>query len=451
MRRGADVGQYGQTGIDFFISYSPPDIRWAEWIAWQLERAGYRIMMQAWDFVPGTNFIDFMDRGVSESLAVVAVLSQSYMRSKWGRWEWQTAIRSSPERPDDRLITVRIEDFEITGLLANITFLDLVGVDDPAVAQRRLLQRIGAAVNGRAKPPEQPPYPVLGRTLDGIESGVAPPVEPVEAHPRLRTRPPVVYPPRHRDGTSPSVVRLLQIAGLGLGPHGRSARRILDEFEIALGSDPEIDALLIGGDLTAAGGIRDFDQALDFVIGLRRLLNLPPHRVALVPGPADLTLAASRAYFSNCEADEIEPELPYWPKWRHYARFFDNLYDGVDGASFTQQQPWSLFEMGDLRIVVAGLNATMADSHLGLSRHSTLGRSQGQWFGRALRNYPEPEWLRVGLIGGDRALLPEEQHTLETGVMLTSPESAHARLLTAHRADGWRHTEEIVPIEDQQR
>jgi hypothetical protein len=441
MRRSADVGQYGQSGIDFFISYSPSDIRWAEWIAWQLELSGYRTLLQAWDFVPGTNFIDFMDRGVSQALAVIAVLSRNYMKSNWARMEWQAALRSSPERPADRLITVRVEDFEITGLLAAITFLDLVAVDDPAVARRQLLSRIGDALSGRAKPREQPRYPYSDPAFDDVE-GDAVPVSLAAAHPRLRTRPPVVYPPRRPEGGEPpSTVRLLQIAGLRLGDR-RQTRRLLGEFEIALGSDPEIDVLLIGGDLTAAGGIRDFDEALNFVIGLRRLLHLSPHRVALVPGPDDLTLAASRAYFNSCEADEVEPELPYWPKWRHYSRFFDNLYDGVDGVSFTEQQPWSLFEMADLRIVVAGLNATMTDSHLGRDQHGTLGRTQGQWFARALRQYPQPEWFHLGLVGGDRPL-SEEMPALE---VLSSPPAGQARLLTARRASEWAYEEEAVPI-----
>ena len=41
---------------DFFISYNRADRTWAEWIAWQLEEAGYTTVLQAWDFGPGSNF-----------------------------------------------------------------------------------------------------------------------------------------------------------------------------------------------------------------------------------------------------------------------------------------------------------------------------------------------------------------------------------------------------------
>ncbi len=45
---------------DFFISYTRIDRGWAEWIAWQLEEAGYTAVIQAWDFRPGSNFVQEM-------------------------------------------------------------------------------------------------------------------------------------------------------------------------------------------------------------------------------------------------------------------------------------------------------------------------------------------------------------------------------------------------------
>jgi TIR domain len=41
---------------DFFVSYNSKDQDWAEWIAWELEEAGYSAVMQAWDFRPGDSF-----------------------------------------------------------------------------------------------------------------------------------------------------------------------------------------------------------------------------------------------------------------------------------------------------------------------------------------------------------------------------------------------------------
>ena len=49
---------------DFFISYNRTDRAWAEWIAWQLEEAGYTVIVQAWDFRPSTNFKAEMHRAL---------------------------------------------------------------------------------------------------------------------------------------------------------------------------------------------------------------------------------------------------------------------------------------------------------------------------------------------------------------------------------------------------
>ena len=119
-----------------FVSYTPADEGWASWIAWELESAGYRVVLQAWDFVPGTNFVDFMDRGVASAGAVIAVLSRAYLTSRFGRWEWQTAILADPGDPAAKLITVRVEDCPIEGLLSTITYVDLVGVARPGGGPR---------------------------------------------------------------------------------------------------------------------------------------------------------------------------------------------------------------------------------------------------------------------------------------------------------------------------
>jgi TIR domain len=64
----------------FFVSYTSADVAWAEWVAQTLEEAGYRTVLQAWDFRPGDNFIQRMDQALAEADRVVAVLSAAYFR-----------------------------------------------------------------------------------------------------------------------------------------------------------------------------------------------------------------------------------------------------------------------------------------------------------------------------------------------------------------------------------
>lgn len=42
---------------DFFVSFNSADRAWAEWIASELEAAGYTTYFQHWDFAPGANFV----------------------------------------------------------------------------------------------------------------------------------------------------------------------------------------------------------------------------------------------------------------------------------------------------------------------------------------------------------------------------------------------------------
>ena len=36
-------------GTDFFISHAGRDTAWAEWLAWQLQQAGYTVELDVWD------------------------------------------------------------------------------------------------------------------------------------------------------------------------------------------------------------------------------------------------------------------------------------------------------------------------------------------------------------------------------------------------------------------
>jgi WD40 repeat protein len=420
MSRRADPGTAGLP-VEIFISYSPADERWATWIAWELEAAGYRTMLQAWDFVPGTNFIDFMDRGLSQAALVVAVLSQHYLNSAYCRMEWQAALRADPGNPATRLVTIRVEDCRLDGLIATITYIDLLRVTDPNAARELLLQRIRHALAGRAKQ-DAAPYP---QTPGGGEGTVqhAPPAAADAPHPAAQTalrtrRAPASapsFPPALAKTAGPrSAVTLLHLPGprfgrgfVTAGENGSAAAlqaRIWADVtrRTAMGM-PRPDLILVTGDLTESGSLRECDEALTFLTGLRALLGLESHRCAIVPGGHDITGAACRAYFATCEADDIEPQAPYWPKWRHFTNMFDEFYRGLDGPLFESAQPWTLFVIPELRVVVAGLNSTMAASHRQDDNYGWIGEAQAAWFAERLTAFEQTGWLRIGVVRHDPA------------------------------------------------
>ena len=151
---------------DFFISYTQSDRAWAEWIAWILEEDGHRVLVQAWDFVPGTNWVQGMQAGTRDAARTIAVLSPEYLRSVYGETEWQAAWASDPEGTRRKLLTVRVAECDRPGLLAQVVGVDLFELAE-ATAKNRLRAMVAAAVKGRAKPEGKPGFPGVGRAVPG--------------------------------------------------------------------------------------------------------------------------------------------------------------------------------------------------------------------------------------------------------------------------------------------
>jgi len=140
----------------FFISYNQADRQWAEWIAWQLEGEGYTTILQAWDFLPGTNFVKQMDRAVQSAERTIAVLSPNYLNALYTHSEWQAAFKQDPTGEKGILIPVRVQECKPSGLLGTISYIDLVGQEDQAKAREILLTGV---LRRRAKPMSPPAFP----------------------------------------------------------------------------------------------------------------------------------------------------------------------------------------------------------------------------------------------------------------------------------------------------
>jgi tetratricopeptide (TPR) repeat protein len=159
----ADGTGHGSTW-DFFVSYTRADRAWAEWIAWLLEEDGYRVLVQAWDMLVGSNWVSSMDQGVQHTTRTMAVLSPEYLSSVYASAEWQAAWADDPQGQQRKLITVRVRGGQPPGLLASVVSIDLVGLSE-AAARRRLRDDIAATTRGRAKPGSPPPFPLTLRAM----------------------------------------------------------------------------------------------------------------------------------------------------------------------------------------------------------------------------------------------------------------------------------------------
>ena len=138
---------------NFFISYNHQDTAWAEWIAWHLERSGYSTVIQAWDFKAGSNFVLEMDEGLKQAQQVIAVLSPHYFASQFTPTEWTAKFAGDPRGL--KIVPVRVQQVQLTGLLAPIVYIDLVDKDETS-ATHELLTKIKQE---RAKPLRAPAFP----------------------------------------------------------------------------------------------------------------------------------------------------------------------------------------------------------------------------------------------------------------------------------------------------
>jgi tetratricopeptide (TPR) repeat protein len=143
---------------DFFVSYTQADRAWAEWLAWELEAAGYTTLLQAWDMPAGTAFVHAMDQAVQHTRHTILVLSPTYLRSEMTEAEWRPGFKADPSGKQRRLLPVRVEDCEPTGLLADRVWIDLAGTDE-ATARARLREEIPRALRGPGRPTVPPRFP----------------------------------------------------------------------------------------------------------------------------------------------------------------------------------------------------------------------------------------------------------------------------------------------------
>ena len=140
---------------NLFVSYNRHDRAFAEWIAWILEDAGHSVTIEAWDFRAGGNFVQYMDRAVTEADITIAVLSETYLNAAYTQPEWGAAFAQDPTGDKRKLIPVRVKECNVSGLLSQIVYIDLVGLEEKA-AQERLLCEI---FQTRLKPDRKPTFP----------------------------------------------------------------------------------------------------------------------------------------------------------------------------------------------------------------------------------------------------------------------------------------------------
>jgi tetratricopeptide (TPR) repeat protein len=164
---------------DFFISYTQADRDWAVWIAWVLEEKGHKVIIQDWDFRPGGNFVLDMQRAAAAAERTVAVLSPDYLQSRFTAPEWAAAFAKDPTGEKGILLPVRVREVELAGLLPQVVYIDLVGLDQDTSRVRLL----AGVKRERAKPARPPAFPGSPPRFPGSPKNDPTPALPLDVIP----------------------------------------------------------------------------------------------------------------------------------------------------------------------------------------------------------------------------------------------------------------------------
>lgn len=126
---------------DFFVSYTGTDLNFATWVAELLEANKYSVTIQAWDFRPGDNFVAKINEALVDCKKLVVILSNSYLNSKWCEAEWTSKLSEQMRLQERRIIPIRIEPIDLTGILSPIVYIDIVDKSEEE-AKREILEGI---------------------------------------------------------------------------------------------------------------------------------------------------------------------------------------------------------------------------------------------------------------------------------------------------------------------
>ncbi|WP_448620824.1 FxSxx-COOH system tetratricopeptide repeat protein [Geodermatophilus sp. URMC 65] len=262
---------------DFFISHAGRDTGWAEWLAWQLQQAGYTVELDVWDWAPGEDFVTRMAAALQRADRLLAVCTEAYFSSTFGRAELRAAFARHGVA-EGRIVPVIVEPVRLPPLYAPLISLDLTGLDE-ATAATQLRDRLT-----RGRPTTAPPFPEAGLAPTDKPgfAGVLPGVWRVPPrNPRFTGRDGLLTELRQRlhAGEGTFVVQALY----GLGGVGKTqlaieyAHRFASDYHLVWWIDAE-QPVLIPDQLAALAARLDLAHGPTVADTVERLLTELRHR-----------------------------------------------------------------------------------------------------------------------------------------------------------------------------
>lgn len=121
----APENSYASPDENLCISHAGPDRAWAEWVAWQLQDAGYAVELDVWHWGAGDKFVERVDQSVRRG-RTIALFSEAYFHPD----RYRMAEVSEVLAAWGKLIPVRIDHAVAPSALRALVAPSLVGLDE---------------------------------------------------------------------------------------------------------------------------------------------------------------------------------------------------------------------------------------------------------------------------------------------------------------------------------
>ncbi|WP_439408525.1 TIR domain-containing protein [Bradyrhizobium sp. DASA03076] len=143
---------------DFFLSRRGAVAEIAREVSDVLTERGYSVVVQDYDFRLSDNVIEKMHESVRDARDLIVLFSIDYEQSPYCRKEFTSFEAQRLSEPGERSIVVlRCDDAPMKGLLADVAYQDLVGIEDRDERKRRII----AAAERQSQSAPAPPRPFI--------------------------------------------------------------------------------------------------------------------------------------------------------------------------------------------------------------------------------------------------------------------------------------------------
>jgi cellulose biosynthesis protein BcsQ/tetratricopeptide (TPR) repeat protein len=127
--------RWSATVPDVFLSYTPEDRVWADWIGQVLEQAGVRVIMQGTGYASGADVASEVREAVAATSKTIVLLSAAYVRSARANAVWETLAAHESSRIKRAFIPIRVSDVRLNPPFDAWSTVDLAGTDERWAAE----------------------------------------------------------------------------------------------------------------------------------------------------------------------------------------------------------------------------------------------------------------------------------------------------------------------------